>query len=71
MATARNRTTADDLVYKFGKRTLRTTVRETGKGAQPFSVTFGDFATRKEAEQFAQKLQRKYHIKIVRIVALS
>lgn len=71
MATARSRTTADDLVYKFGKRTLRTTVRETGKGAQPFSVTFGDFATRKEAEQFAQKLQRKYHIKIVRIVALS
>lgn len=71
MALARNRSAADDLAYKFGKRTLRTTVRETGKMPQPFSITFGDFANKKEAENFAQKLKRKYHIKIVRVAALT
>lgn len=71
MATAHTRTAANDLVYKFGKQTLRTTVRETGKPEQAFSVTFGDFASKKEAEQFAQKLRRKYRIKTVRIAALS
>jgi hypothetical protein len=71
LATAGNRSTADDLAYKFGKRTLRTTVRESGKAQQPFSVTFGDFASKKEADKFARKLQRKYRLKIVRVAALS
>lgn len=71
MATAHSRAAADDIAYKLAKRTLRTTVRETGKASQPFSVTFGDFATKKEAAQFAQKLQRRYRLKIVRVAALS
>ncbi len=70
LATARSRADAEDAAYKFAKRTLRTTVRETGK-APPFSVTFGDFATKKEADQFAQKLRRKYRLKIIRVAALS
>jgi hypothetical protein len=71
MATARSRAAAEDLAYKLAKRTLRTTVRETGKTSPPYSVTFGDFATKKEANQFAQKLQHRYRLKIVRVAALS
>jgi hypothetical protein len=71
MATARSRAAAEDIAYKLAKRTLRTAVRETGKAPQPFSVTFGDFPTQKEAKHFAQKLQRKYRLKVVRVAALS
>lgn len=71
LATTRSRAAADDAAYKLAKRTLRTTVRETGKASQPFSVTFGEFETKKEADQFAQKLRRKYHLKIIRIALAS
>ncbi|MES2490415.1 MAG: SPOR domain-containing protein [Pseudomonadota bacterium] len=71
LATARSRAAADDIAFKLGKRTLRTTVRETGKPQAPFSVTFGSFATQKEATQFSKKLQRKYHLKVIRVAALS
>ncbi|GEM_PF-6832717 len=71
LATARSRAAAEDTAYKLAKRTLRTTVRETGKAPQPFSVTFGEFATKKEAEQFAKKLRGKYRLKIVRIAVVS
>ena len=71
LATAHSRAAADDAAYKLAKRTLRTTVRDTGKGPQPFSITFGNFETKKEADQFAQKLRRKYKLRIVRIAAVS
>lgn len=71
IATAQSRAAADGIAYKLAKRTLRTTVRETGKASAPFSVTFGDFVTQKEAIQFSKKLQGKYHLKIIRVAALS
>lgn len=71
LATARNRTAADDAAYKLGKRTLRTTVRETGRVKEPFSVTFGEFSTKREADQFAKKLRSKYHLKVIRIAVIS
>lgn len=71
LATARTRAAAEDTAYKLAKRTLRTTVRETGKAPQPFSVTFGEFETKKEAEQFAKKLRSKYRLKVIRIAVVS
>ncbi len=71
IATARSRAAAEATAYKLARRTLRTTVRETGKAPTPFSVTFGDFETQKEANQFAKKLQHKYRLKIIRVAALS
>ncbi|PTU29046.1 SPOR domain-containing protein [Stenotrophobium rhamnosiphilum] len=71
IATARSREAAEGIAYKLAKRTLRTTVRETGKPQAPYSVTFGNFATQKEATQFSKKLQRKYHLKVLRVAALS
>lgn len=71
LATTRSRAAADDIAYKLAKRTLRTTVHETGKAPTPFSVTFGAFATQKEATEFSKKLQRKYGLKIIRVAALS
>lgn len=71
LATTQSRSAANDIAYKLGKRTLRTTIRETGKASAPFSVTFGDFATEKAAIEFSKKLQRKYRLKIIRIAALS
>lgn len=71
LATAHTRAAADDAAYKLAKRTLRTTVRETGRTKQPFSVTFGEFATKKEADQFAKKLRSKYHLKVIRIAVIS
>lgn len=71
VASTGNKASAEKVMGQLRRKNLKSTIRETGKPQTPFSVTFGDFPKRSEAEEAAHKLQRKYGLKIVRIAQLS
>ena len=71
VAAARDRHAAEIVAAKMRGRNLKSTIRETGKSANPFSVTFGDFSSRGEAKDAAHKLAMRYGFKSVRVAALA